>query len=126
MKNTNVQLNNMVAVSEEFKGYEKQLKSLNVYLSKLDDLKSNYEITMVKKTYEKLGRKNFPRKATKEETQIIDARQYACFLTSIGFFGDRVVNGYTEAGYIPTRLICINPNNETKIERNFRFKFISK
>lgn len=110
-------------ISEEFKNYAEVIKKHNLYLSDFDTLEQNYTITMTQNTYEKLGRKNFPRKATSTETQEISARQYACYMTSIGFFGDRVEKTYTEFGFKPYKLVCKSPNEEKKIERIFRFKF---
>ncbi len=112
----------MEKLSMEFKQYEKEIKKHNLYLSDFDTLDINYTITLQEDTYKKLGRKNFPKKATETKIEIISARQYACYMTSIGFFKDRVTNSYTELGYKPTTLSCTSPNNETKIVRHFNIR----
>ena len=114
----------MVKISKEFKGYEKELKKCGLSLYDIDNIAANYKITMTQETYEKLGRKNFPRKATETETQEINARQLACYLSSISFFGDRVERNYTPAGYIATKLTCTSPDKEIKIIRKFRYEYI--
>lgn len=109
-----------IRVSEEFKGYEKLFKKHNLLLSDLDTLE-NYTIRMTVNRYEKQGRKHFPQKpSTKIEN--ITARQYACYMSGIEFFEDRVYNSYTSFGYKPYRLTCKNPSNDIKIERIFDFK----
>ena len=113
-----------MTISKEFKGYEKELKKCGLYLYDLDRIAVNCKITMTQETYEKLGRKNFPRKATETETQEINARQLACYLSSISFFGDRVERNYTPAGYIVTKLTCTSPDKEIKIIRKFRYEYI--
>ena len=113
----------MLKISEEFKCYEAEFKKCGLYLSDLDSIAANYKVTMTQETYEKLGRKNFPRKATETETQEISARQLACYLSSISFFNDRVEKNYTPAGYIATKLTCVSPSKETKIIRKFRYEY---
>ena len=111
-------------ISEEFKGYKEEIKKCGVSLYDLDNIAVNYKITMTKEIYEKLGRKNFPRKATETETTVINARQLACYLSSISFFNDRVERNYTPAGYIATKLTSTSPDKEIKIIRKFRYEYI--
>ena len=111
-------------ISEEFKNYAAEFKKCGLYLYDLDRIAANCKITMTKETYEKLGRKNFPKKATETEVKEINARQLACYLSSISFFNDRVERNYTPAGYIVTKLTCISPNKETKIIRKFKYEYI--
>ena len=111
-------------ISEEFKGYKEEIKKCGLYLTDLDNMDGRYKITMTKETYEKLGRKYFPRKATETETQEINARQLACYLSSISFFKDRVERNYTPAGYITTKLTSTSPDKEIKIIRKFRYEYI--
>lgn len=106
-------------LSEEFKEYEKFFNKYNLSGGKLNDLDENYQIIMTENRYELGNRKNFPKKPTETKTEVITARNYACYITSIGFFKDRVEKEYTCAGYIPTRLTCKNPDNTLKIERIF-------
>ena len=111
-------------ISEEFKGYKEEIKKCGLSLYDLDNIAVNYKITMTKEIYEKLGRKNFPRKATETETVEINARQLACYLSSISFFNDRVEKNYTTAGYIATKLTCTSPDKEIKIIRRFKYEYI--
>lgn len=111
-------------LSEEFKEYRKTLHKIGMDGYDLDTLDNGkYEITLIENRYEKLGRKHFPKNPTTTETSTITARQYACYITSIGFFRDRVVKGYTPAGNIVTRLTCQNPDKTLKVERIFRIKY---
>ena len=114
----------MLKISEEFKNYAAEIRKCGLSLYDIDNIAANYKITMTQETYEKLGRKNFPRKATETETQEINARQLACYLSSISFFGDRVEKNYTPAGYIATKLTCTSPDKEIKIIRKFRYEYI--
>ena len=114
----------MMKISEEFKGYAKEFKKCGLSLYDIDDIAVNYKVTMTQEKYEKLGRKNFPRKATETEVKEINARQLACYLSSISFFNDRVERNYTPAGYIATKLTCTSPDKETKIIRKFRYEYI--
>ena len=113
-----------MTISEEFKDYEKEFKKCGLSLYDLDRIAANYKITMTHETYEKLGRKYFPRQATETETQEISARQLACDLSSISFFNDRVEKNYTPAGYIATRLTSTSPDKEIKIIRRFKYEYI--
>ena len=112
----------MLKISEEFKGYEKEFKKCGLSLYDLDNIAANYKITMTQEIYKKLGRKYFPRKATETETQEINARQLACYLSSISFFKDRIEKNYTIVGLIATRLTCVSPSKEIKIIRKFNYE----
>ena len=90
----------------------------------LDNIAANYKITMTQEIYKKLGRKYFPKKATETWVREINARQLACYLSSISFFNDRVERNYTTAGYIATKLTCTSPDKEIKIIRKFRYEYI--
>lgn len=114
----------MVKISEEFKSYAAEIKKCGLSLYDIDNIAANYKVTMTQETYEKLGRKNFPKKPTETEIEEIDARQLACYLSSISFFGDRVEKNYTPAGYIATKLTCTSPNKEIKIIRRFKYEYI--
>lgn len=80
-------------------------------------------LTVTENRYEKQGRKNFPKKPTTSEEHEADARNYACYLSSIGFFGDRIYESYTHCGCIPTRLTCVSPDGEIKVERIFKLEY---
>ena len=108
------------ALSQEFKDYNRAMAKVNVYGSTLDSLNSgDYTIVLTTRTWHIESRKNFSKNPQSVETENITARQYACYITSIGFFGDRVGMGYTPVGYIPTNLTCKSPNRDIKIERTF-------
>ncbi|MCM1233873.1 MAG: hypothetical protein NC489_27515 [Ruminococcus flavefaciens] len=113
-------------LGREFAEYDTTFKKLGIdsYLFERINafIADGGHLTVISNRYEKLGRKNFPKNPTETETEEINARNYACYLSSIGFFGDRVYKSYTYCGYIPTRLTCVSPDSETKIERIFRFE----
>ena len=117
-----------IALSKEFEQYNKEMANVNVYGTTLDHIDKEVEagelvIEMAEKRYEKGNRKGFPRKPTEETKEIIDARQYACYVSSIGFFKDKVSMGYTFFGYIPVGLKAISwGNGDTKVIREFNFK----
>ena len=115
--------NTQIRLSEEFKRYEDRLSKHNLFLSDFDNLEANYTITMIQNTYEKLGRKHFPKKPTSTKTVEVSARVYALYMTSVDMFNDKVYKSYTEFGYKPTRLVCKSPNEIVKIERKFSFKY---
>ena len=106
------------------KAIRKKLKKCGLSLYDLDNIAVNYKITMTQEIYKKLGRKYFPRKATETETRDINARQLACYLSSISFFKDRIEKNYTAAGYIVTKLTSISPDKEIKIIRKFKYEYI--
>ena len=111
---------NTIILSQEFREYNKAMAKFNVYGSMLDELNSgSYKITLTTKTWQLENRKCFSKKPQSVETEEITARQYACYITSIGFFKDRVSHGYTPIGFIPLRLTCYSPNRAVKIDRLF-------
>ena len=108
---------------EEFKGYKKYFEKCGLEMYEVDSLK-DYQITLTTEHYEKLGRKAFPNKPTTTETEIIDARQFCCYVSGMAFFKDRVTKGRTPLGYIVTKLSCTNPSNDLKIVRKFTYERI--
>ncbi|MCL2321831.1 MAG: hypothetical protein FWC47_06970 [Oscillospiraceae bacterium] len=114
----------MQLLSQEFKEYNKYLSKLGVYGSMLDELNNgNYIITMTTNHYYLEHRKSFSKKPQRNETKIITPRNYACYITSIPFFKDRIKNSYTTAGYLPTSLICYSPDRTYKVERIFKIEY---
>lgn len=115
-------------LSEEFTEYNKAMAKWNVYGSTLDDIErliesGKLEITMTEKRYEKGNLKGFPRKPTEEKSEVIKARNYACYISSIGCFNDKVTQGYTLVGFIPTELKSISwGDGSIKVIRSFNFK----
>ena len=114
---------NKIALSEEFKQYESLFKKHNLFLSDLSTLEANYIISMTEEHFEKLGRKNYPKQPTTSNTQVITARSYACYISSINFFHDKVINNYTSFGFKPYKLTCQNPDSTLKIVRTFHFEY---
>lgn len=115
MKYTN---ENLEGIITEFGTYEKLLLKNGITSSVIRYL-NDCKIVLKQETFEKLGRKTFPQKPTNTEIRELTVRQYLCYITSTGYFGDRVSRGYTIAGYIPTRLTCKRPDNEVRIVRSF-------
>lgn len=109
-------------LSQEFEGYKKYFEKCGLSMNQLDTLGS-YKITMIKETYEKQGRKNFPSKPTTTETEILDPRAYCCIVSGMAFFHDRVHKGYNSLGYeVVDRLTAVRPDNQVKIVRKFRYE----
>ena len=81
-----------------------------------------YKLTLTKEEYRKEGRKNFPKNPLEVTTEEITTEEYDNIFSSINFFKslggtERIYKSYTLAGYIPTRLVSVSPNKETKIIR---------
>ena len=121
-------MNEIIRLSEEFTQYNKAMAKWNVYGSTLDDIarhveSGKLEIIMTEKRYEKGNLKGFPRKPMQETKETITARNYACYISSIDFFNDKVTQGYTLVGYIPTELKAISwGDGDIKVIRSFHFK----
>ena len=114
-------MTNTTTLSQEFRSYNKSMAKLGVSGSTLDDLSnSDYTIMLTTKTWHLEHRKSFSKKPQSVKSESITARQYACYISSIGFFRDRVGRDYTPIGYVPTRLTCHSPDRTIKIERSFR------
>jgi hypothetical protein len=111
---------NTLALSQEFSQYNRSMAKIGIYGSTLDALNDgSYAITLTTKTWYRGEHKAFSRSPQVTETGKITARQYACYVSSIGFFRDRVSKAYTAAGFIPVRLTCYSPDRAIKIERTF-------
>lgn len=81
-----------------------------------------YKLTLTKEEYRKEGRKNFPKNPLEVTTEEITTEEYDNIFSSINFFKtlggtERIYKSYTLAGYIPTRLVSVSPNKETKVIR---------
>ena len=79
-----------------------------------------------KETFEKLGRKCYPKKATETEYNVLPLGNYLNTVTGVLFFHDRVERSYTRFGYIPYSMTCHNPDNTTKIRRTFQYVGLDK
>ena len=117
---------------ELFTNYNEWKKEAGVYAEKYGKLFSKYGIdpyTMEnrvvviekKESFEKLGRKCFPAKATKEEYTVLPLGNYLNTITGVLFFHDRVTRCYDRFGYIPHSMTCHNPDNTKKIRRTFKY-----
>ena len=120
MKNTN-------ALSQEFKSYNEMMAKLGVYGSTLDELNNGeFTITLTTKTWYSENSKNFSKNPQSTKTEVITDRQYACYITSVGFFHDRINRAYLPVGYIPVRLTCYSPDRSIKIQRSFKITLNEK
>lgn len=117
-----------IRLSEEFEQYNKAMSKYNVYGSTLDRLNEmiesgTHKLFLSEKRYEKQGRKGFPRKPTSENVSEIKARNYACYISTIGGFSDKVTQDYTFLGYIPTELKSVSWGiGDVKVIRSFRLE----
>lgn len=69
--------------------------------------------------------KSWKSKPYKEHIDVINFDNYFNFLSSVKFFKnlggyERVTNGYTVAGYVPVKLVSINPDNTIRVVRTFK------
>ena len=81
-----------------------------------------YKIILKKEEYRKEGRKNFPKNPSETTTREITIEEYDNIFSSTDFFkslggSERIYKNYTLAGYIPTKLVSISPDEEIKIIR---------
>lgn len=89
-------------------------------------------IAMVKTEYSRTASgKSWRSKPDEKETRVITAVEYANCVNSIPFFrnltrgtcgSERVENGYTANGYIPTKITSVSPDGDIKIIRKFYFE----
>lgn len=86
-------------------------------------------IEHIKKVYGITESGNFKRKPYEEYTEKISGEFYENFIRSVTFFNGfmggtcRAYSNYTACGYIPTKVITINPNRTEKHEDIFIFKY---
>lgn len=112
-----------IKLSKEFETYKKHFHKCGIDLLDLDYTLPNYEIIMTTEMYErKPENKTFSKKPVETETKVIDVRQYACYISGIGFFNDRIEKGYTYIGYIVRRMACVNPDRTKKRVTYFSYK----
>ena len=81
-----------------------------------------YKIILTKEEYRKEDRKNFPKNPVEITEEEITTKEYDNIFSSIDFFkslggSERIYKNYTLAGYIPTKLVSISPDEEIKIIR---------
>lgn len=123
---------------ELFTNYMEWKKEAGDYAAKYSKLFSKYGIdpyTMEghkvvviekKETFEKLGRKCYPKKATETEYSVLPLGNYLNTVTGVLFFHDRVERSYTRFGYIPYSMTCHNPDQTKKIRRTFDYIALDK
>lgn len=82
-----------------------------------------YKLTLTKEEYRKEGRKNFPKNPLEITVEEITTEEYDKIFSSVDFFietfggTERIYKSYTLAGYIPTKLVSVSPNEEIKVIR---------
>lgn len=108
---------------QEFKAYDRVMKRANVdsfTFEKVNNLIKNGGRVIV--TIERYNRRGAKYNALVEsETRDIDAREYACIMSSIGFFHSKLVKKYTYIGYIPEVVTNYAPDRSCKIVTTFKF-----
>lgn len=120
-----------------FTNYMEWKKEAGDYAAKYEKLFSKYGINPYamekrvlviekKETFEKLGRKCYPAKATKTEYTVLPFDNYLNTITGVLFFHDRVTRCYDRFGYIPYTMTCSNPDNTKKIRRTFQYIGLDK
>lgn len=107
----------------EFKAYDRVMKRANVdsfTFEKVNSfIKNSGRVIMTIERYNRRGAKYSALVET--ETRDIDAREYACIMSSIGFFNSRLVKRYTYIGYIPETVTNYAPDRSCKIVTTFKF-----
>ena len=81
-----------------------------------------YLITCTTETYSRTASgKNWKSKPDSVKTEVVDAEFYTNYITSIPFFDCfgfgaycKAEQGYTVAGYLPTKIISVSPFHEVK------------
>jgi hypothetical protein len=122
---------------ELFTNYIEWKKEAGDYAAEYEKLFSKYGINPYamekrvlviekKETFEKLGRKCYPAKATKTEYTVLPFCNYLNTITGVLFFHDRVTRCYDRFGYIPYSMTCSNPDHTKKIRRTFQYIGLDK
>lgn len=112
--------NKKMNLKDEFKNYQKYFNKCGIELSMLDNELNNYNIILNKKMYQKKNGKYSI--LLEDETKTIDPRTFACYLSGISFFGDRIEKRYHYLGYIVYRLTCFNPDRTLKRVTTFKYE----
>lgn len=86
----------------------------------------NVLITRVHKEYERTDSgKSWKKQPTEEHAHPVTVEFYNRFINSIPFFNNwgscKASHTYTEVGYIPTEIISISPDKNTKMVDRFEF-----
>lgn len=109
---------------QEFKAYDRAMKRANVdsfTFEKVNNLiKNGGRVVMTIERYNRRGAKY--NALVESETKDIDAREYACIMSSIGYFKSRCSMGYTYFGYISTKITDFAPDRSCKLVRTFKFE----
>lgn len=100
------------------KAYEKLFYNLGV---RSDIVWRNVVVILKVEEFEKLGRQNYPKKATNTYYNVFTLDRYLNCLTGIFFFHDRVKKAYHKYGYIPLYMTCHNPDSTKKVRRSFEY-----
>lgn len=110
---------------KEFKQYDRVTARVNVDSSTYEKIneyiKNGGKVLVTVERFARVGSK-YARYATESETRCISAREYACIMSSIGFFKSRCSMGYTYFGYIPTKITDFAPDRSCKLVRTFKFE----
>lgn len=88
------------------------------------------EITLITERYKKEEKKKTVYKLVSEETETIDIRKYNNITSddTIRYFRrlggtETIQKQYTCIGYVITKLASTSPDKQSKIVRNFKFKY---
>ena len=110
---------------KEFKQYDRVTARVNIDSSTYEKIneciKNGGKVFVTVERFSRIGRK-YSRFSTESETRCISAREYACIMSSIGFFNSRCSMGYTYFGYIPTKITDYSPDKSCKLVRTFKFE----
>ena len=110
---------------KEFKQYDKVTARVNVDSSTYEKIneyiKNGGKVFVTVERFARVGGK-YSRRSMESETRCISAREYACIMSSIGFFKSRCTLGYTYLGHIPTKITDYSPDKSCKLVRTFKFE----
>lgn len=87
----------------------------------------NCKIEHTKQVFNTTENGNFRRKPFETTTEVVDREFYINFVRSVSFFNGfmggscRASWDYTRCGYIPTKVVTINPDRTEKHIDTFRF-----
>ena len=88
-----------------------------------------FTIEHTKETFVKHGRKCWPKKPETVTFSNSTPESYTNYVTSVPFFNGfcggkcRAYWSYTQAGYLPTRIVTTSPDGNTKHVDYFRFNW---
>lgn len=110
----------MEKLRNEFIEHKTYFERCGIDLSMLDYELSNYDIIMHRQMFQKKnGRYSV---LLEDDRELLTPRAFACYVSSLSFFGSRIKKRYHYLGYIVYKLTDYNPDRTIKQVATFKFE----